>query len=83
MSVLNVAPTANAGGPYATFEDTPIVLTGSATDPAGAADSLTFKWDLDGDGIFGETGTWRQRVATKSALASLTIPPACRHRRKR
>jgi Ca2+-binding RTX toxin-like protein len=61
MSVNNVAPTANAGGPYATFDDTPIVLTGSATDPAGAADPLTYTWDLDGDGIFGETGSGATR----------------------
>jgi uncharacterized delta-60 repeat protein len=56
VTVQNVAPTANAGGPYATFDDTPITLTGSGSDPAGAADPLTFAWDLDGDNIFGETG---------------------------
>jgi Ca2+-binding RTX toxin-like protein len=56
VMVNNVAPTANAGGPYATFDDTPIVLNGTATDPAGAADPLTFAWDLDGDNVFGETG---------------------------
>ena len=57
VNVNNVAPTVNAGGPYATFDDTPIVLTATATDPAGMADSLTYQWDLDGDGIYGETGT--------------------------
>lgn len=56
VTVLNLAPTANAGGPYLTFDDTPITLTGSGTDPAGAADPLTFTWDLDNDGIYGETG---------------------------
>ena len=57
VSVANVAPTANASGPYQTFDDTPIALTGSGADPAGAADPLTYLWDLDGDGIFGETGS--------------------------
>ncbi|HEX4415393.1 MAG TPA: PKD domain-containing protein [Lacipirellulaceae bacterium] len=57
VSVNNVAPTASAGGPYSTFDDTPIVLTATATDPAGAADPLTYLWDLDGDGVYGETGT--------------------------
>src|SRR5439155_1239197 len=28
-----------------------------ATDPNYPTSSLTFAWDLDGDGIFGETGT--------------------------
>jgi uncharacterized delta-60 repeat protein len=59
--VNNVAPTASAGGPYFTFEDTPITLNGSAFDPAGAADSLTFLWDLDGDSVFGETGAGATR----------------------
>src|SRR6185436_10958391 len=61
VTVLNVAPTANAGGPYTTFDDTPITLTGTATDPAGAADPLTYKWDLDGDGVFGESGSGATR----------------------
>jgi hypothetical protein len=61
VNVLNVAPTANPGGPYLTFDDVPITLTGSGTDPAGAADPLTFNWDLDGDGIFGEIGAGATR----------------------
>jgi Ca2+-binding RTX toxin-like protein len=61
VTVNNVAPTADAGGPYFAFEDTPIVLNGSGSDPAGAADPLTFQWDLDGDNIFGETGAGATR----------------------
>jgi uncharacterized delta-60 repeat protein len=61
VTVNNVAPTANAGGPYFTFEDTPITLDGSGSDPAGAADPLSFQWDLDGDNIFGETGAGATR----------------------
>ncbi|MEX0643544.1 MAG: PKD domain-containing protein [Pirellulales bacterium] len=61
VMVHNVAPTANPGGPYQTFDDTPITLTGSGADPAGVADPLTFTWDLDGDNIFGETGAGATR----------------------
>ena len=61
VNIVNVAPTANAGGPYLTFDDTPITLSGSGTDPAGALDPLTFTWDLDGDNIFGETGVGATR----------------------
>jgi uncharacterized delta-60 repeat protein len=61
VSVVNVAPTADAGGPYLTFDDTPITLSGSGSDPAGALDPLTFAWDLDNDGIFGETGAGATR----------------------
>ena len=73
VSVVNVAPTANAGGPYQTFDDTPITLTGSATDPAGAADPLSYSWDLDGDGIFGETGSAAARG--NEVGASVTYNP--------
>ena len=52
----NVAPTANAGGPYFTFDDTPITLSGSGTDVAGAADPLSFAWDLDNNGKFETAG---------------------------
>ena len=68
-----MAPTVNAGGPYQTFDDTPIVLTATATDPAGAADPLTFLWDLDGDGIYGETGTAATRG--NEVGASVTYNP--------
>ncbi|HYO25167.1 MAG TPA: PKD domain-containing protein [Lacipirellulaceae bacterium] len=56
VNVLNVAPAADAGGPYATFDDTPIMLHGTATDPAGVEDPLSYLWDLDDDGVFGEIG---------------------------
>src|SRR3569623_176342 len=54
VTVVNVAPTASAGGPYAVNEGGTVVLAGSGSDIAG--DPLTYAWDLDGDGIFGESG---------------------------
>src|SRR6201999_2258550 len=48
-------------------------LNGSATDPAGPADPLTYKWDLDGDGIYGETGSGATRG--NEVGASVTYNP--------
>jgi hypothetical protein len=74
LTVNNVAPTVNPGGPYLTFDDVPITLTGSATDPAGPADSLMYAWDLDGDEIFGETGSGAARG--DEAGPNVTFNPA-------
>ena len=56
ITVNNAPPSADAGGPYAVPVGQSIALTASATDPAGLLDPLTFQWDLDNDGIYGETG---------------------------
>jgi hypothetical protein len=54
---VNSPPQANAGGPYSVDEGGSVVLDGSGTfDPDQLARTLTYQWDLDGDGIFGETG---------------------------
>jgi ELWxxDGT repeat protein/autotransporter-associated beta strand protein len=50
----NLPPTADAGGPYSVTQGGSVVLNGSGSDPE--SDPLTFTWDLDGDGVFGETG---------------------------
>jgi Beta-propeller repeat/FG-GAP-like repeat len=53
----NTAPSADAGGPYTVAEAGSIPLDGSASsDVDQPANSLNFTWDLDADGIFGETG---------------------------
>jgi hypothetical protein len=50
-------PVANAGGPYHVDSGSTVQLDASGTfDPAGASKTLTYKWDLNGDGVFGETG---------------------------
>ncbi|HUT95464.1 MAG TPA: PKD domain-containing protein [Thermoguttaceae bacterium] len=55
LTVNNVAPTADAGGPYVVEEEGVITLDASAsTDPGD--DVLTYLWNLDGDTFFGETG---------------------------
>jgi hypothetical protein len=54
---LNEPPVADAGGPYVAAEEGTVELDASGTtDPDQAADSLAYAWDLDGDGVFGETG---------------------------
>jgi extracellular elastinolytic metalloproteinase len=42
----------SAGGPYTLAEGGSLQLTGIATDPNG--DGLTYLWDLNGDGAFGD-----------------------------
>jgi hypothetical protein len=44
--------TANAGGPYTVAEGGTVALNGTASTLLG----LVASWDLDGDGIYGETG---------------------------
>ena len=51
VTVSNVSPIADAGGPYRSPVAELITFSGSAFDP-GEDDILTFQWDLDGDGTF-------------------------------
>ena len=48
-TIDNVAPSANAGGPYSGSVNTSITFSGNATDP-GTADDLTYDWDFEYDG---------------------------------
>ena len=50
----NRPPVPNAGGPYAGYEGTSIVLDASASiDPDG--DALYFRWDFENDGVWDTT----------------------------
>lgn len=76
----NRPPAASAGGPYSVNEGTSVTLSAaSSSDPDG--DQLTYKWDVDGDGVFesagvtvdalfGDNGTYEVavRVADNSGL---------------
>ena len=54
----STAPTADAGGPYTVEEGGTVTLDASGTtDPGQDPSTLTYLWDLNGDGIFGETGS--------------------------
>ncbi len=48
VTVQNVAPTANAGGPYSTTVGIPLTLTGTGSDIP--ADPLNFTWNLEDSG---------------------------------
>jgi len=51
----NSPPVANANGPYTVASGSTVQLSSTgSSDPDN--DPLTFIWDLDGDGAFGETG---------------------------
>lgn len=64
VTVSNVAPTANAGGPYSGFVDETIVLSATAsTDPG--QDIVSYAWDLDGDGQY-DDATGASVVFTRS-----------------
>jgi WD40 repeat protein len=53
VSEVNDVPTADAAGPYAISEGQNLTLNaGSSSDPEGNA--LTYAWDLDNDGNYGE-----------------------------
>jgi streptogramin lyase len=51
VTVLNVPPTADAGANQTVLRNQVVSLSGTWTDPAGAADApYDWSWDLDGDG---------------------------------
>jgi parallel beta-helix repeat protein len=51
--LLNVAPVADAGGPYVVAEGGTVVLDASgSTDANQSTASLTYEWDFDGDSFF-------------------------------
>jgi hypothetical protein len=55
--IANRPPVANAGGPYTVAEGGSVTLTAAnSTDPEQAASALSYAWDLNGNGIFGEVG---------------------------
>ncbi len=59
--VPNVLPDAEAGGPYNVDEGGSVILDASgSSDPNQKAETLIYEWDLDSDGIFGETGSAAQ-----------------------
>ena len=51
---LNRKPTVHANGPYSVVEGSTITLAATGSDPDG--DSLTYRWDLNGDGVYETAG---------------------------
>ena len=64
----NAPPTANAGGPYTVEPGGALSLEGSGSDADAAdASALTYSWDVNGDGTFGDA------VGNAPALSSADV----------
>lgn len=72
--IANVDPVANAGGPYTITEGDSLSLDGSGSADADL-DGLTYRWDLDNDGNFGEAGepTGVSPTVTWATLSSFGV----------
>ena len=53
VTISNVLPTPDAGGPYVVNAGTSLTFSGSATDPGD--DTLTYEWDFEYDGVTFDT----------------------------
>ena len=51
--ITNRPPTVDAGGPYTVSEGGEITLIANGSDPDN--DTLNYAWDLDNDGVFGDS----------------------------
>ena len=66
---VNDAPTGDAGGAYTANEGSSVVLDASASSDPDQGTNLTYSWDLNADGIFGDatgvnpTVTWTELSA--------------------
>jgi hypothetical protein len=71
VSVINHTPVANAGGTYTICQGQDLGLNGSATDQdiTCGNDALSFSWDLDNNGSFGDA-TGATTIITWANLAS-------------
>ena len=78
ISVANNTPSADAGGPYDIDEGDSLTLDGTGSDDPDS-DTLTYRWDLDNNGSYGEeTGssrslTWAQLKAYFTYDGTYTI----------
>jgi hypothetical protein len=72
LTVNNVAPSADASGPYSIDAGTGLNLVGVATDPV---DALSYSWDVNGDGVFGDaTGAAPSLSWAQLSLLGITSP---------
>lgn len=71
-TATNLPPVANAGGPYTIAEGDSLVLNASASTDPDPGDTLSYSWDVNGDGTFGDA-TGVNPTLTKAQLNSLGI----------
>jgi len=70
--VTNLIPQVSAGGPYSVAAGSSVTLAATASDPGG--DAITYTWDVNGDGVFGEL-TGSTPVVTTAQIAALGSGP--------
>jgi Ca2+-binding RTX toxin-like protein len=68
----NRPPTADANGPYVIGEGDDLTLDASASSDPDPGDALTFRWDVNGDGVF-DDATGQTPTLTWADLVGLGI----------
>src|SRR5258706_8559499 len=71
-------PHADAGSGYATAAGNSLQLNGANSSDPDPGEALQYSWDLDGDGIFGETGPAASRgdeIGPTPSFSSSDLPP--------
>jgi hypothetical protein len=71
LNLVNLPPTADAGGPHTANEGTTVALQATGSDPEGLA--VTFAWDLDDDGIFETAGQTATVAAVDDGTFTVTV----------
>ena len=70
VTINNVAPTADAGGPYAVDKGEGITLDASDSSDPNANDlPLTYAWDLDNDGLYGTDDSPNEPTTSTAGLS--------------
>lgn len=65
----NDNPIAAAGGPYSVVEGQSLVLSAAGSRDPNAGDMLTYGWDLNGDGNFGDAAGVNPTVSWSTLIA--------------
>ena len=73
ITVNNVPPTANAGGPYWGTAGSSITLSAAGSTDPSPADTLTYEWDWDNDGLWDDTTTAVTITHTWNVAATYTV----------
>lgn len=75
VTVENVAPVADAGGPYTAGIKVPVQFSAQASTDPGINDNLIFEWDLTNDWKYDETGitTTKTYLNTGNYIINLKV----------
>lgn len=72
VTVRNVPPIAEAGGPYNAKPGVPLTVNGSAQDP-GVDDVFSYAWDLDYDGTYEEHQQQTSVIFDKNGIYTISL----------